>query len=130
MGEPERGLCRAFNYKLGHIATQHNKRMVCIQPLLELKTLNRSCPYRVLIRLGDKFLLWIYSQVYFSAMANDKEKSFNTLTPDGEIYANCLVMEGENGYWRDYACPSQLSYNFCEKQITKPITPPIIESMS
>ncbi len=63
-------------------------------------------------------------------MANDKEKGFNTLTPDGDIYANCLVMEGENGYWRDNACPNQLNYNFCEKQITKPVTPPIIESMS
>ncbi len=37
-------LGRVFNFKLGCIATPGSKCMVCMQPLLKLKTRPKACP--------------------------------------------------------------------------------------
>jgi hypothetical protein len=37
-------LGQVFNSKLGHFATSGSKCMVCMQPLLKLKTWARACP--------------------------------------------------------------------------------------
>jgi hypothetical protein len=42
--EPRSCLGLVFNSKLGHIATLGGKCMVCMQPLLKLKTQPRACP--------------------------------------------------------------------------------------
>ena len=42
--EPRRSLGRAFNSKLGCIATPGSKFMVCMQPLLKLKTRPKAGP--------------------------------------------------------------------------------------
>jgi hypothetical protein len=42
--EPRSCLGRVFNSKLGHIAKLGSKCMVCVQPLLKLKTRLRACP--------------------------------------------------------------------------------------
>ncbi len=42
--EPRRCLGQVFNSKLGRIATLDSKCMVCVQPLLKLKTQPRTRP--------------------------------------------------------------------------------------
>jgi len=42
--EPRSYLCRVFNSKLGCFSTPCSKCMVCMQPLLKLKTRPKACP--------------------------------------------------------------------------------------
>jgi len=64
--EPRSCLGRVFNSKLGRIATLSSKCMVCIQPLLKLKTRPRARPVSQSLSkhlLRSNGYLWIMQQL-------------------------------------------------------------------